>query len=195
MLKQSAGKDNLLQDKEFSNWAKDHSRQVYDWSKRAKEEGVSALNQAGLYTPAKKTLTEAGQFEARRLFGLKSFLSKFTLVDQREAVEANLWKEYMVYGALFGLTDRVCKQLRDIDPALFKETFRYDLGDLDSVLSVGRALSSTVTRAALRGAPSYSSGSGGSSSRSSSSSRGYGGSTSRSGGRGYSGGGRGGGGR
>jgi hypothetical protein len=95
----------------------------------------------------------------------------------------------MVYGALFGLTDRVCKQLRDIDPALFKETFRYDLGDLDSVLSVGRALSSTVTRAALRGAPSYSSGSGGSSSR------GYGGSTSRSGGRGYSGGGRGGGGR
>ena len=195
MLKQSAGKDNLLQDKEFSNWAKDHSRQVYDWSKRAKEEGVSALNQAGLYTPAKKTLTEAGQFEARRLFGLKSFLSKFTLVDQREAIEANLWKEYMVYGALFGLTDRVCKQLKDIDPALFKETFRYDLGDLDSVLSVGRSLSSTVTRAALRGAPSYSSGSGGSSSRSSSSSRGYGGSTSRSGGRGYSGGGRGGGGR
>ena len=195
MLKQSAGKDQLLQDKEFSNWAKDHSRQVYDWSKRAKEEGVSALNQAGLYTPTKKALTVAGQAEARRLFGLKSFLSKFTLVDRREAVEANLWKEYMVYGALFGLTDRVSKQLKDIDPALFQEIFRYGLDDLDSVLSMSRALSSSVSRAALRGAPTYSSGSSGSSRSSSSSSRGYGGSTSRRGGGGYSGGGRGGGGR
>lgn len=195
MLKQSAGKDQLLQDKEFSNWAKDHSRQVYDWSKRAKEEGVSALNQAGLYTPTKKALTVAGQAEARRLFGLKSFLSKFTLVDRREAVEANLWKEYMVYGALFGLTDRVSKQLKDIDPALFQEIFRYELGDLDSVLSMSRALSSSVCRAALRGAPTYSSGSSGSSRSSSSSSRGYGGSTSHRGGGGYSGGGRGGGGR
>ena len=195
MLKQSAGKDQLLQDKEFSNWAKDHSRQVYDWSKRAKEEGVSALNQAGLYQPSKKALTVAGQAEARRLFGLKSFLSKFTLVDRREAVEANLWKEYMVYGALFGLTDRVSKQLKDIDPALFQEIFRYGLDDLDSVLSMSRALSSSVSRAALRGAPTYSSGSSGSSHSSSSSSRGYGGSTSRRGGGGYSGGGRGGGGR
>ena len=195
MLKQSAGKDQLLQDKEFSNWAKDHSRQVYDWSKRAKEEGVSALNQAGLYQPSKKALTVAGQAEARRLFGLKSFLSKFTLVDRREAVEANLWKEYMVYGALFGLTDRVSKQLKDIDPALFQEIFRYGLDDLDSVLSMSRALSSSVSRAALRGTPTYSSGSSGSSHSSSSSSRGYGGSTSRRGGGGYSGGGRGGGGR
>jgi len=115
-------------------------------------------------------------------------------VDQRETFEANLWKEYMVYGALFGLTDRVSKQLKDIDPALFKETFHYDLGDFDSVMRVSRALSESVRTAALRGAPSYtSSGSGGSGG--SSSSRGYGGHTSRGGGGGFSGGGRGGGGR
>ena len=194
MLQVASGKDKLLQDKEFSEWAKKNGRQVYDWSKRVKDEGLRALTLQGLYDSRKTDLTDNGRQEARKLFGLKSFLSKFTLVDQREAVEANLWKEYMVYGALFGLTDRVCKQLKDIDPALFRETFRYDLSDLDSVMTVSRSLSESVRRAAIMGAPvSSSSGSGGSSSHSSS--RGYGGHTSRGGGGGYSGGGRGGGGR
>ena len=194
MLKESAGKDNLLQDKEFSAWAKDHARQVYRWSNQVKTDGISSLSMLGFYNTQRKELTQSGAAEARKLFGLKSFLSQFTLVDQREAFEANLWKEYMVYGALFGITDRVCKQLKDIDPALFKETFHYDFGDLDSVLSASRSISSSVRSAALRGSPSYSSYSGGSS-HSSSSSRGYGGHTSRGGGGGFSGGGRGGGGR
>ena len=194
MLKASAGEDKLLQDKEFSTWAKDHARQVYQWSDQVKTEGVSSLCMLGYYNNKRKELTQSGAAEARNLFGLKKFLSTFTLVDRREAFEANLWKEYMVYGALFGITDKVCQQLKDIDPALFKEAFNYNLGDLDSVLRVSRSLSSSVRSAALRGAPSYSSYSGGSS-HSSSSTRGYGGHTSRGGGGGFSGGGRGGGGR
>ena len=195
LLKTSAGADNLLQDKEFSTWAKKHAREVYAWSKQATSDGLSSLSARGWYKTSKSELTSSGQEEARRLFGLKSFLSQFTLVDQREAIEANLWKEYMVYGALFGITDRVCKQLKDIDPALFRETFRYDLGDLDSVMTLSRSLSNSLSSAAYLGRPSSSSSSSSGSSHSSSSSRGYGGHTSRSGGGGYSGGGRGGGGR
>ena len=195
MLKQAAGEDKKLQDKEFSQWAKKHSREVYDWSGKTKRKGGSLLSQQGWLSEKKSMLTQSGADQARKLFGLKSFLSKFTLVDQREAFEANLWKEYMVYGALFGLTDRVSKQLKDIDPALFKETFHYDLGDFDSVMRVSRALSESVRSAAIHGAPSYSSYSSGGSHGSSSSSRGYGGHTSRGGGGGFSGGGRGGGGR
>ena len=194
LLKASAGEDKLLQDKEFSTWAKNHARQVYQWSNQVKTKGVSSLTMLGYYNNKRKELTQSGAAEARKLFGLKSFLSQFTLVDRREAFEANLWKEYMVYGALFGITDKVCQQLKDIDPALFKEAFNYNLGDLDSVLRVSRSLSSSLRSAALRGAPSYSSYSGGSS-HSSSSTRGYGGHTSRGGGGGFSGGGRGGGGR
>ena len=194
MLKLSAGEDNLLQDKEFSTWAKSHARQLYDWSKRVDTGSVSSLSMLGWFNNKRKELTQSGAAEARKLFGLKNFLSQFTLVDKREAFEANLWKEYMVYGALFGITDRVCQQLKDIDPALFKEVFHYDYTDFDSVMSISRSLSSSVRSAALRGAPSYSSYSGGSS-HSSSSSRGYGGHTSHGGGRGFSGGGRGGGGR
>ena len=190
MLEQAAGEDKRLQDKEFSRWARKNDRKVYDWSNQARRKGASLLSQQGWLNEKKAKLTPSGTDQVRRLFGLKSFLSQFTLVDQREAFEANLWKEYMVYGALFGLTDRVSKQLKDIDPSLFKETFHYDVGDFDSVMRVSRALSDSVRTAAVSGAPhsSYSSGGG-------SSSHGYGGHSSHSGGGGYSGGGRGGGGR
>ena len=89
--------------------------------------------------------------------------------------------------------DAIIKQLKDIDPALFKETFPYEVQDIGSVVNSSRVLSGIIQKAIYRGSPDFSYSSG-SSSRSSSS-RGYGGSTSRGGGGGYSGGGRGGGGR
>ena len=193
MLKDAARGDGLLQEKEFSKWASNHGSVLSNWASRNRIEGISALSRAGWYNSSRVTLSDSGKEEARKLFGLKQFLSDFTLVDKREAIEAKLWKEYMVYGALFGITDRVARQLKEIDPSLFRETFHFDAGDFDSVLSMGRTLSRAVQSAAL--ARSYSSSSSSYSGHSSSSSRGYGGSTSHRGGGGYSGGGRGGGGR
>lgn len=192
MLKEAAGADKKLQDKEFSTWAKSHTTQISDWSLRARREGLARLADAGWYSSKKVVLTTAGQEEAKRLFGFQRFLSSYTLVDRREAFEAHLWKEYLVFAALFGVAGHVSKQLKDINPALFKETFHYDLQDFDTVMTVSSSFSRAVTRAiASAYTPTYSSYSGGSSS----SSRGYGGSSSRGGGGGFSGGGRGGGGR
>ena len=130
--------------------------------------------------------------------GLRKFLNDFTLLDQHEAIEANLWKEYMVYAALFGIADKVAKQLKDIDPKFFEKTFSYDYRTFSSVLSSSQSISRALGNAIVSATrPVYYS-SGGSSSSSSYSGRsrsGGGGYTSRSGGRGYSGGGRGGGGR
>ena len=192
MLKSSAGADGLLQDKEFSKWAKSSCREVYDWSSRALSDGITELEDAGWYNLRKSALTSSGRTEALDLFGLKNFLSEFTLIDEREAFEASLWKEYMVYVALFGITDKVIGQLKDIDPALFRETFPYEVRDISTVMNTSQALSAIVRDAVTRGtpAPAYSSSSG-----SSGSSGGYGGSSSHGGGGGFSGGGRGGGGR
>ena len=193
MLKEAAGADKKLQDKEFSKWAKAHDSRVWRWSCQTRNQGLARLGKAGWYDAKKVVLTDSGQEEAGRLFGFKRFLQSYTLAEKREAFEAHVWKEYLVYGALFGLTDRISKQLKDIDPALFKKTFPYDVQDFDSVLTVSRAFSNAVSNAVASAiAPSYSSSG---SSSSSSSSRGYGGSSSHGGGGGFSGGGRGGGGR
>ena len=196
MLKEASGSDNILQDKEFSGWASSHQSRVYQWSETSRTNGLAKFR-AQRYLRNEKFSSE-GQAEARKLMGLRKFLNEFTLLNQHETIEANLWKEYMVYAALFGIADKVAKQLKDIDPKFFEKTFNYDYRTFSSVLSssqsISRALGNAITSASR---PVYYS-SGGSSSSSSYSGRsrsGGGGYTSRSGGRGYSGGGRGGGGR
>ena len=196
MLHEASGSDNILQDKEFSKWASSHESRVYQWSETSRTNGLAKFR-AKRYLRNDKFSSE-GQVEARKVMGLRKFLNDFTLLNQHETIEANLWKEYMVYAALFGIADKVAKQLKDIDPKFFEKTFSYDYRTFSSVLSssqsISRALGNAITSASR---PVYYS-SGGSSSSSSYSGRsrsGGGGYTSRSGGRGYSGGGRGGGGR
>ena len=143
-----------------------------------------------------KTLTEAGKEEGKHLLGLRKFLMDFTLTSQREAFDAHLWKEYMVYGALLGIAHIVAKQLKEIAPQYMDE-------DLNSVLDTSLDFSQIVRtanvlhiRSTNLSSGSYSTGSRSSSSYSSSASRsGYGGRSSHHGGHGHSSGGRGGGGR
>lgn len=192
LLEQAAGEDKVLQDKEFSAWASAHSSSVYKWTSNSATEARSRMNIEGWYCRGK--YTDEGKAQARNVVGFKNFLNDFTLSSQRETFEAQLWKEYLVYAALFGIADKVASQLKDIDPSFFRETFAYDADMLPQLLTTSRAFASAISSAAWRGTPSssYSSGSSGSSYRSS---HGYGGHSSRSGGGGYSGGGRGGGGR
>lgn len=194
MMKKAAGKNNILEDKEFSQWIKDNGDRAYDWADEVDNCGRAYLRQHNLYD---RYYTPEGQKQARNLVGLNHFLSEFTLSREREAIEVNLWKEYLVYATLFGVAERVARQMKDIDPALFKETFRDDDTFAGTCTMLG-SFSEAVRRGVVIGMPysssssGYSSGGGGSShSRSS----GGGGRTSSGGGHGYSGGGRGGGGR
>lgn len=192
LLKEAAGADKVLQEKEFSSWASAHATSVYKWTSQSSTEARSRMETEGWYKHYK--YTDEGKAQARKVVGFKNFLNDFTLSSQRETFEAQLWKEYLVYAALFGIADKVAGQLKDIDPSFFRETFAYDASMLPQLLSTSRAFASAVSSAAWRGTPVSSSGSssGGSSYRSS---HGYGGHSSRSGGGGFSGGGRGGGGR
>ena len=195
ILKESAGEDNVLQDKEFSSWAKANSSKVYQWSQDSQTLGSSFLKEKEYYNRNYK-FTSSGQEQARRVMGLKKFLEDFTLLSQKETIEAGLWKEYLVHAALYGIADKVAKQLKDINPKLFEQTFTYDYKTFTSIMGSGRSISDHVHTAAIYGAPrpTYSSGGGGYSGGHSSRG-GYGGHTSHSGGGGFSGGGRGGGGR
>lgn len=185
MLQEAAGEDRVLDDKEFSAWAGRHSREVYDWSHSNGIRAATFLDQKGWYTRGR--YSEEGKRQTRAVVGLKNFLSDFTLVKERETFEAGLWKEYLVYAALYGIADKVAAQLKDLDPTFFHE-FPYEVSALPSLLEIGEVFARSVQKAVVQGSPvSYSSSSG--------SSGGYGGSSSHGGGGGFSGGGYGGGGR
>lgn len=188
----AAGENLILEEKEFSRWASSHDTKIYSWNESTEESGKNFLKDKGYLKSY--TFTESGQEEARHLLGLKKFLEEFTLIDEREAIEANLWREYMVYAALMGVAERVAKQLRDVAPAMLSSALPCSLEDYTSILATATSLSYSISSAASSGSPSSSSDDS-SSDSSYSRSSGRGGSTSYGGGGGYSGGGRGGGGR
>ena len=190
MMYEASGDDAVLQDKEFSTWSKSHSSRLSNWTKKITLMGERTLRDKGWMTSYQK-FTPTGQAKARELMGFKKFLEDFTLTSERETIEAHLWQEYLVFGALLGVADKVARQLKDIDPVLFEQTMVYDYTTLSSVINMTNSLSRAITNASYASSSS-SFGGGGSGGGSWG---GFGGGTSFGGGGGFSGGGFGGGGR
>ena len=183
MMLKASGADKVLQHNEFSRWAKRHTHEVAGWSSRALVFGRNSLrDHKHIYGSA---YTPAGQSEARKLLGLKKFLQDFTLMGEKDTIEVILWQDYMVYGALFGIADKVAEQLRDINPDLFAEVMDYDYMTMHQLLLQTRLLSAAITNSKASVAAEAAQ----------QSARGFGGGTSFGGGGGFSGGGFGGGSR
>ena len=182
MMLEASGEDRILQDKEFSTWSGKNKKRLYSWTGKMALMGKEKFRNRGWMNANNTKFTPAGQVEAQHLLGFKKYLDDFTLSRQRETIEAHLWQEYLVYGALLGVADKVAKQLKDIDPALFEQTVGYDYGTFTRVLYSTNTLSHAITSANKAYITStYSGGSRG----------GFGGGSSFGGGGGFSGGGHG----
>ena len=182
MMLEASGSDRVLQHKEFSRWAGRHAHEVAGWSRRALVHGRDALRDGRLIYGS--AYTSSGSAEARKLLGLKKFLQDFTLMDEKEAIEAVLWQEYLVYGALFGIADKVAEQLKEINPEAFAEVMDYDYPTMHQLILQTRILSAAITNSNAAVAA-----------ETAGSAQGLGGGSSFGGGGGFSGGGFGGGSR
>lgn len=179
ILKEAAGKDHVLQDKEFSRWsASSESRRktLNAWIDSVGDEGRRALVSDGYMSPAGKW-KEAVRPQGERLVGFRKFLKDFTILSERVSADVNVWNDYLVYAAMFGIADKVAKELGDINPQLFEQTVYGDYTTAYYVVRMSQRLSSSLIAASV----AYKSATGG------------GGSSSFGGGRGFSGGGFGGG--
>ena len=186
MMRQASGSDLILQDKEFSKWSQRTRNQdtIRLWVNGINLDEKRALKADNVVSG--KKFSESGKIEAQRVMGFKNFLNDFTLSSERESVEVGLWKDYLVYAALYGIADKVAKELKDIDPKVFEQVMAYDYTTFNDVVRMTNSLSRSLTNA--RYAPQAYSGAGGTGGF-----RGFGGGTSFGGGGGFSGGGHGGG--
>ncbi|NMB36762.1 MAG: DUF2207 domain-containing protein [Bacteroidales bacterium] len=188
MMKLASGANKILEDKEFSRWANKNKSTLIDWTKSITNKGKKALTDGGFY--AKSRFTPLGVQTNNKVLGFFKYLLDFTIINERKAVEVHLWQDYLVFATLFGIADKVAKELKDIDPIAFEEVVNYDFDTFTTILHQTNSLSNAITRNSYEPPTS----SGGSYSGTSSWSGG-GGSSSFGGGGGFSGGGSGGGSR
>ena len=199
LMKRAAGEDETLQEREFNTWASTHQNTVKSWVSDMEEEVLSNFSKDNLsdgyrmrfskYNSLK--LNETGRSYANKALGFRQFLKDFTIVNERYPVEARLWGDYLVVASLFGMANRVAKEMAKIAPKITIGDMATPVTSLTDVVIFSDTFRSYASRAANYTA--YSGGSGGS--FGSGSSGGWGGHSSYGGGGGFSGGGHGGGSR
>ena len=108
MFKDAAGSDRILEPWELKSYMKSRTHQ-------------SAIDQFITTLHAKKDLSKYPPYDkgVNEVFGLRKFLKEFTLLDERELKEVKLWKDYMIYATLFGIADKVIKEMKQVNPAYF----------------------------------------------------------------------------
>ena len=98
--------------------------------------------------------------EALELAGLKRYLNEYTLIKEREAIEVQLFEEYLIFAQIMGIAKKVAKQFKDIYPEIIEQS---NFTSYDYIMFVHMSSHRGISAAntAKSRAESYSSGGGG----------------------------------
>ena len=97
--------------------------------------------------------------DSKKLLGLKLFLQEFSNINTKETLEVHIWDEYLMFAYLFGIADKVAKQIKSLYPELLEQNNI----DFDTIIIINNISTSTVHAASMArsAAESYHSGGGG----------------------------------
>ena len=165
-----ASKDGVLEKNELEKWARKNYSKYLNLFTKIKTNGINKLkNEGHLFTRTSKeqckyknVMSDTLYEDSKKLYGLKLFLDEFSNIKEREAIEVNLWDEYLMFAYIFGNAKKVMKQFKDLYPEIETQMENYNL-DYDTLyflntISYSSASAATSARSA---AQSYSSGGGG----------------------------------
>ncbi len=102
-------------------------------------------------------LTQKGIDEREKWVGLKKYMEDFSLLNEKEIPALELWEEYLVYATVFGIADKVIKQLKIVYPEInemdnFSTTsYIYLMSHTDFNSSFNSAISSSISSAMSSG--------------------------------------------
>lgn len=168
MLYEASG-DGILEKKELERWCKGKYSKILDWFDDVLEKERDELIVEGLiekievkrlFTTTKYEVTYELTQEASYLEGLKKYLLEYTLIKDREAIEVELFENYLIYAQLMEIAKQVSKEFKDLYPEMIEQS-HYD--SYDNVMFIHYCSRSGISAAssAKSAAESYSSGGGG----------------------------------
>lgn len=82
-----------------------------------------ALNYTFIIARRYNRLTQKGINEKEAWMGLKRYMSDFSLMKEKEVPELVLWEKYLVYATVFGISEKVLKQLKVVYPQIADEQY------------------------------------------------------------------------
>ena len=133
MVESAAGPDRILQEKEFTKYvgknyeAFERYVDQLEASSRAylKENGyIETLVEKKLIGErVSEKLTDKGETTLSNLLKFKNYLADFSLLNEKDSVNVHLWDQYMIYAAVFGITERVQKEFEKLYPQYIDQSY------------------------------------------------------------------------
>lgn len=80
--------------------------------------GITNAIILGKLAKAINILTEKGEIERQQWNGLKNYMEDFSLLKEKEIPDLVLWEKYLIYATVFGISDKVVKQLEMVYPQM-----------------------------------------------------------------------------
>lgn len=168
MLKASG--DGILEKKELEKWAKNNYDKYLNIFTTIKTDSINKLKSEGhIYKrtskkecKSKNVMDDTLYEDTKKILGLKMFLIEFSSINEKEAIEVNLWDEYLMYAYIFGIADKVMKQFKNLYPEVISSMNEYNV-DFDTLIILNHLSTSSISVAssAKSAAQAYSSGGGG----------------------------------
>jgi len=165
-----ASRDGYLETKEFERWCNSNYSEFLNLFKKIENNRISMLKEKGMiYTRSSKeeckyrnVMNDQIYEDSVKLYGLKKYLEEFSNMDTKEVMEVMLWDEYLMFAYLFGIADKVAKQLKNMYPEVVYQMENSNF-DYDTLLFINHISTRSVNTAsaARSAAQSYSAGGGG----------------------------------
>ena len=162
-----ASKDGILQAKELEKWCEKNYTKFFNLFERINKVEIEKLKVSGHIRDrinkeeckSKNVMDDSIYEESTRLYGFKKFLEEFSQMGTKEVLEVHLWDEYLMFAYIFGMADKVAKQLKNLYPEVLTSE-DIDFGTLMYIHDISYSSVSAASTARTR-AQSYSSGGGG----------------------------------
>ena len=160
-----ASKDNILENKELSNWSKVNYNKLFNLLKKFESHGRNIYETEGLVykEKSKYVIKDSLKPEAINLAGLKKYLTEFSRIKEKTAIEVKLWKEYLMFAQIFGIADKVAEQFKNLYPKEIYDMSGDNNLDLTDIIIINSISNNAIRSAssARTAAQNYSSGGGG----------------------------------
>jgi len=166
-----ASKDGYLENKEFEKWCGKSYSKILLWFdeiiNREKDElaieGLIKVKEnvtLKIFKSKVYTATPELKQEAIELAGLKRYLNEYTLIKDRQAVEVQLFEEYLIFAQIMGIAKKVAKEFKELYPEIIEQS---NFTSYDNIVFIHSCSSRGISQAneAKSRAESYSSGGGG----------------------------------
>ena len=170
-LMRAASGDGILEAKELEKWCRRNYSKFLDVFEKIKNTEINKLKSNGMIrkrtdkTECKKknVMDDTIYKDSQQLFGLKLFLNEFSRIDTKEVLEVHLWDEYLMFAYLFGIADKVAKQLKNLYPEVLNDPYNDTYFDYNTILFIDNLSTRSVSAAtsARSAAENYSGGGGG----------------------------------